>query len=81
MIQKKKKEKNLLESLKNVLYDFHFNTQKELNYTLFLCVFQREWKLTCLPNAANNIVHFTVKTALSISNTTCECPTCLWKLY
>lgn len=48
----KKKKKNLLaflglknsaESLKNVPYDFLFNTEKELNYTLFLRVFQREW--------------------------------------
>lgn len=36
------KKKNA-ESLKSVPYDFLFNTQKELNYTLFLRVFQKEW--------------------------------------
>lgn len=48
---------------KNVLYDFLFNTHKGLNYTLFLHVFQRERKLTCLLCATNNIVHSAVKTA------------------
>lgn len=49
---------------KNVLYDFLFNTHKGLNYTLFLHVFQRERKLTCLLCATNNTVHDAVKTAL-----------------
>lgn len=45
MIKKKKKP---AKSMKNVPYDFLFNTQKGLNYTLFLRVLQRKRKLTCL---------------------------------